>query len=266
MMEKLIVDSVVTWATRVQGGRLPLRPDGPPHEAQHARSCAQALDALTLATGRRGRHARSTSTARAGTSARWRNGARGVNATQRNMAGTGHRHLQRPAARRRAGRRPVQRPAGAGLPDRPLRPTRTRPTRARRRSSATRLLLDDGLDPRGAGGQPGRLHASRTGTAARCAAREIDYNGQPAGYTADPQEVITYVEAHDNETLFDAIQLKAPRRRPMAERVRMQNLGHEPAGLRPGHALLPRRRRSCCARSRSTATATTRATGSTSST
>ena len=40
--------------------------------------------------------------------------------------------------------------------------------------------------------------------------RDIDYNGQPAGYTADPQEVITYVEAHDNETLFDAIQLKAP--------------------------------------------------------
>jgi len=37
----------------------------------------------------------------------------------------------------------------------------------------------------------------------------VDYNGQPAGYTADPQEVISYVEAHDNETLFDAVQLKA---------------------------------------------------------
>jgi pullulanase-type alpha-1,6-glucosidase len=56
-------------------------------------------------------------------------------------------------------------------------------------------------------------------------ASEIDYNGQPAGYTADPQEVINYVEAHDNETLFDAIQLKAPVPTPMAERVRMQNLG-----------------------------------------
>ena len=40
--------------------------------------------------------------------------------------------------------------------------------------------------------------------------RQVDYNGQPAGYTADPQEIINYVEAHDNETLFDAIQLKAP--------------------------------------------------------
>ena len=39
---------------------------------------------------------------------------------------------------------------------------------------------------------------------------ELDYNGQPAGYTADPQENISYIEAHDNDTLFDAIQLKAP--------------------------------------------------------
>src|SRR4030095_665270 len=54
---------------------------------------------------------------------------------------------------------------------------------------------------------------------------EIDYNGQPAGYTADPQEAISYVEAHDNETLFDAIQLKAPIGTAMADRVRMQNLG-----------------------------------------
>jgi pullulanase-type alpha-1,6-glucosidase len=57
------------------------------------------------------------------------------------------------------------------------------------------------------------------------AAKAIDYNGQAAGYTADPQEAINYIEAHDNDTLFDAIQLKAPRGTPMADRVRMQNLG-----------------------------------------
>ena len=33
------------------------------------------------------------------------------------------------------------------------------------------------------------------------------------------------MESHDNETLFDAIQLKLPRWLPMAERVRAQNLG-----------------------------------------
>ena len=54
---------------------------------------------------------------------------------------------------------------------------------------------------------------------------QVDYNGSPTGYTSDPQEVINYISAHDNETLFDAIQYKAPRDASMEERVRMQNLG-----------------------------------------
>lgn len=32
---------------------------------------------------------------------------------------------------------------------------------------------------------------------------DVDYNGSPAGYTLDPQENIVYVSKHDNETLFD---------------------------------------------------------------
>ena len=51
-----------------------------------------------------------------------------------------------------------------------------------------------------------------------------DYNGQPAGYTADPQESITYVDAHDNETLYDALAYKLPPSTSMADRVRMQTL------------------------------------------
>ena len=39
---------------------------------------------------------------------------------------------------------------------------------------------------------------------------DVDYNGQPAGYAADPGETITYVDAHDNETLFDVLTLKLP--------------------------------------------------------
>ena len=38
---------------------------------------------------------------------------------------------------------------------------------------------------------------------------EVDYNGQPAGYAAEPGETITYVDAHDNETLFDALAAQA---------------------------------------------------------
>lgn len=54
---------------------------------------------------------------------------------------------------------------------------------------------------------------------------QVDYDGQQAGYTADPQETINYIEAHDNETLFDSIQYKAPLSTSPAERVRMQNMG-----------------------------------------
>ncbi len=57
-------------------------------------------------------------------------------------------------------------------------------------------------------------------------ADQIDYLGQPAGYTADPQENIKYVAAHDNETLFDANQVKLPVTTPMADRVRVQNLSN----------------------------------------
>jgi pullulanase/glycogen debranching enzyme len=55
---------------------------------------------------------------------------------------------------------------------------------------------------------------------------EIDYNGSPAGYTASPAENISYVAAHDNETLFDANQLKLPRATSMADRVRVQTLAN----------------------------------------
>jgi pullulanase len=63
---------------------------------------------------------------------------------------------------------------------------------------------------------------------------EVQYNGQPAGYTQDPQEHIPYVSAHDNETLFDAIQYKAPETGALAERVRMQNMGVSLVALSQG--------------------------------
>ncbi len=54
---------------------------------------------------------------------------------------------------------------------------------------------------------------------------QIDYNGQPAGYTSDPQEVINYIAAHDNQTLFDNNQFKVPSTASLAERVRVNNMG-----------------------------------------
>ncbi len=54
---------------------------------------------------------------------------------------------------------------------------------------------------------------------------EIDYFGQPAGYTANPAETINYIEAHDNQTLFDLNAYKLPASTSIADRVRVQNLG-----------------------------------------
>ena len=54
---------------------------------------------------------------------------------------------------------------------------------------------------------------------------QIDYFGQPAGYTGSPQENIVYASAHDNETLFDAGQYKLPVATNLSDRVRVQTLG-----------------------------------------
>ena len=52
----------------------------------------------------------------------------------------------------------------------------------------------------------------------------VDYNGQPTGYTATPIEDISYDSVHDNQTLFDAVQLKSNLTDSIADRTRRQNL------------------------------------------
>ncbi|WP_051201935.1 pullulanase-type alpha-1,6-glucosidase [Ferrimonas senticii] len=53
---------------------------------------------------------------------------------------------------------------------------------------------------------------------------DVDYQGQSAGYTDDPQELVNYVSKHDNQTLWDNNQYKLPTELSAAERVRVQNL------------------------------------------
>jgi pullulanase-type alpha-1,6-glucosidase len=53
----------------------------------------------------------------------------------------------------------------------------------------------------------------------------IDYKGQPAGYAAQPSEVVNYVENHDNPTLFDINAMKLPRDTTRGDRARVQLLG-----------------------------------------
>ncbi|MGQ4510394.1 alpha-1,6-glucosidase domain-containing protein [Dermabacteraceae bacterium P13147] len=55
-------------------------------------------------------------------------------------------------------------------------------------------------------------------------AREIDYNGQPCGYARHICDTVNYVDAHDNETLWDALTLKLPAGAEMADRIRLNTL------------------------------------------
>ncbi|TPW09177.1 MAG: alpha-1,6-glucosidase, partial [bacterium] len=69
----------------------------------------------------------------------------------------------------------------------------------------------------------------------------VGASGQPAsggangvGYAKDPQEVINYAAAHDNETFWDKIAYAAPPSLAMSERVRMQMLSLALVGLGQG--------------------------------
>ncbi|WP_339938150.1 alpha-1,6-glucosidase domain-containing protein [Undibacterium luofuense] len=53
----------------------------------------------------------------------------------------------------------------------------------------------------------------------------LNYNGQPAGYAANPGEAVNYIENHDNHTLFDINVLRLPANTGMQERVYRQILG-----------------------------------------
>ncbi|MBE5315888.1 MAG: DUF3372 domain-containing protein [Xanthomonadales bacterium] len=54
---------------------------------------------------------------------------------------------------------------------------------------------------------------------------EFSYAGQPAGYVASPNEVVNYVENHDNQTLYDINALRLPPATTAEERARVQVLG-----------------------------------------
>lgn len=221
MMEKLLIDSVLTWVKdyKVDGFRFDLMGH---HMKANMLKLRAALDQLD--PKKDGVEGRQVYVYGEG----WNfgevaNNARGVNATQLNMAGTGIGSFN---DRLRDGAR------GGGPFDPP-----------RHQGFLTGLFLDPNGTPQGTpeeqkatllhrtdwirSGLAGNLASYRFIDAAGrdVSAAEIDYNGQPTGYTQDPQEDINYISAHDNETLFDAVQLKAAGADSISDRVRMHNLG-----------------------------------------
>ena len=74
---------------------------------------------------------------------------------------------------------------------------------------------------------------------------DLIHNDAPAAYASVPQENVNYVDAHDNETLYDLLAYKLPRGMTPAERVRMNTvclatvaLGQSPAFWCAGTELL----------------------------
>ncbi|KAM3207933.1 hypothetical protein ACQJBY_062920 [Aegilops geniculata] len=60
------------------------------------------------------------------------------------------------------------------------------------------------------------------------------FDGLPVGYTSSPIEIINYVSAHDNETLFDVISVKTPMNLSVDERCRINHLASSMMALSQG--------------------------------
>jgi pullulanase-type alpha-1,6-glucosidase len=222
MMGKLMVDSVVTLAReyKLDGFRFDLMGH---HSKQNMLDVREALDDLTLRHD--GVDGRSVYVYGEG----WNFGevaddARFEQATQANMAGTGigtFNDRLRDAVR---GGGPFdENPRIQGFASGLFTDPNGDPVNGTPQQQRERLLLaQDQIKVGLTGNLRDYRFVDRTG--ATVTGAQVDYNGQPTGYTADPQEAITYVEAHDNETLFDALIYKLPVSTSMADRVRMQTL------------------------------------------
>ena len=222
MMGKLMIDSLVTLAKtyKLDGFRFDLMGH---HSKQNMLDIRAALDELTLAKdGVDGKNI--TLYGEGWNFGEVANNARFVQATQENMAGTGigtFNDRLRDAVRGGGPFDPDPRVQGfaSGLFTDP----NSSPANGTPEQQKARLLLAQDLIKVGlTGNLKDYSFVDRTGATVK--GSDVPYNGAPAGYTSDPQEAVTYVEAHDNETLFDALALKLPQDTPMAERTRMQTL------------------------------------------
>ena len=221
MMEKLMIDSVVTWAKeyKVDGFRFDLMGH---HLLSNMVNVRKALDALTL--DKDGVDGKSIYIYGEGWDfGEMANNARGVNASQLNIGGTGigvFNDRLRDAARGGGPFAPLpQQGFITGLAETP------NDYEARSPDEQTAQLLEyaDWIRVSLAGNLRDYQLTDVKGDVV--AAGDIKYNGAPAAYTLDPQENVNYVSAHDNETLFDAVQAKAPISATLADRIRMNNLG-----------------------------------------
>ncbi len=234
MMEKLMVDSLVTWAKdyKVDGFRFDLMGH---HMVENMVAVKEALGALTLEED--GVDGASILLYGEG----WNfgevaDGARGLNATQLNTGGLGIATFNdrlRDAVR---GGGPFD--SGTDLvtnqgfinglfynPNAQVEASEAEQREALLRAAdQIRVGLTGNLSS----------YTFQNAQGEEVSGAAVDYNGSPAGYTEAPQEAVTYVSAHDNQTLWDNSEYKHPADLSIDERVRAQNLGLSVVALSQG--------------------------------
>ena len=216
MFEKLMVDSLATWAGQygVDGFRFDLMGHHMKDNMLKVQSTLAAIDPTIYLYGEGWNFGEVA------------NNARGVNATQLNMAGTGIGTFSdrlRDAVR---GGGPFDGGDSLVANQGFINGLWYDPNDKSSTSQATKdklLLYADQIRVGLAGNLADYEFVDRNGNMVK--GSQVDYNGSPAGYNQDPQEHIVYVEAHDNQTLWDNNAYKLPLGTSMADRVRAQNLG-----------------------------------------
>ncbi|WP_095858126.1 MULTISPECIES: pullulanase-type alpha-1,6-glucosidase [unclassified Streptomyces] len=235
MMGKLVVDSIVTWAKeyKVDGFRFDLMGH---HPKANILAVRKALDALTPAKD--GVDGKKIILYGEG----WNFGevaddARFEQATQKNMAGTGIATFSDRARDAVRGGSPFDSDPGvqgfaSGLYTDPNYST-ANGTSAEQKA---RLLHYQDLIKIGLSGNLATYRFTDT-DGKEVKGSEVDYNGQPAGYAAAPGDALAYADAHDNESLYDALTYKLPATTSADDRARMQVLAMATAALSQGPSL-----------------------------
>ncbi|MFJ8541876.1 pullulanase-type alpha-1,6-glucosidase [Streptomyces sp. NPDC093586] len=235
MMGKLVVDSVVTWAKeyKVDGFRFDLMGH---HPKANILAVRKALDALTVEKD--GVDGKKIILYGEG----WNFGevaddARFVQATQKNMAGTGIATFSDRARDAVRGGGPFDADPGvqgfaSGLY---TDPNSSKENGTEAEQKARLLHYQDLIKVGLTGNLAGYRFTDTDGKEVK--GSEVDYNGAPAGYAAAPGDALAYADAHDNESLFDALAFKLPKDTSADDRARMQVLAMATAALSQGPAL-----------------------------
>ncbi|WP_037072189.1 pullulanase-type alpha-1,6-glucosidase [Psychromonas arctica] len=213
MMGKLMTDSLVTWATHynIDGFRFDLMGHQPKQLMIDALNAVQAVDEDNYFYGEGWNFGEVA------------NDALFIQATQLNMAGTGIGTFSdrlRDAVRGGgpfdggSDLRKNQGFATAGLWNELQEDITAASLKLRKDGDMIRLGM--------AGNLANFKLIDQTGVVKK--GEEIDYNGQQAGYTLDPQENISYVSKHDNQTLWDNNMYKVASQVTSEQRAQMQIL------------------------------------------